>query len=372
MAPLTLGALPVVGVLLIFVMSVGINEVKGAEDLTYESNQFSFDLYQALKEPFENLIVSPISADIVIALAYIGAGGNTQTEIAKALHLPDDLEYVRKEYKALLDYLRGPGLYLVTKMFIEQTLFVNPEFQKNVSIYFLSEAGPVSFVAHPERATQEINQWVEQQTVNKIKDLLAKDVRVDSSTRMMLTNAGYFNAKWSSPFDHSRTKDDDFYFDPNHTVTVKMMFQNNRFQFKYDPDLKAKILALPFENKVFNMIVFLPDNITELPGLESRLSRSNFPGILQSLIYTDLIVGLPKFTMNKTTMKLTETLKQLGIKDLFNQTAANLTGIAENLYATAVCQKAFIEVSEEGTVVPFGVAEEVFSKFANSEFTLLY
>uniref|UniRef100_A0A224XRJ3 Putative serpin n=1 Tax=Panstrongylus lignarius TaxID=156445 RepID=A0A224XRJ3_9HEMI len=347
MAPLTLGALPVVGILLIFTMPVTTFDVKELEALTEGSNKFAIELYQALKKPNENLIVSPISVQIVLALAYTGAGGNTATEIAKVLHLPENLEDVRKGHKLLLEQLQDPVLNLATKIFIEKTLNVKPEFQEGASKYFQSDAGLMDFIGNSEKARQEINQWVEQKTNNKIKDLLAQGT-VDSLTRMILTNAIHFKANWASQFNENLTKDDDFYITPDNKVKVKMMFKSAKFPFKHHPELKAKILELPYENKEFKMIIILPDEINGLTEVENKLSALNLAEILPSLYEVTVNVRLPRFKMEKT-MQLKETLTQLGIKDLFDEGKANLTGIADSLYASSAVQKAFIEVNEEGT-----------------------
>uniref|UniRef100_A0A224XIX2 Putative serine proteinase inhibitor n=1 Tax=Panstrongylus lignarius TaxID=156445 RepID=A0A224XIX2_9HEMI len=354
MAALTLGAMPVIGVLLIFTISVTANDVKELEALTEGSNKFAIDLYHTLKKPNENLIVSPISVQIVLALAYTGAGGNTATEIAKVLHLPDNLQDVLEEHKLLLEQLQNPVLNLATKIFIEKTLNVKPEFQEGASKYFQSGAGLLSFKADPEGSRKEINQWVEQKTNKKITELLAEGV-VDSSTRMLLTNAIHFKANWESKFNTKLTKDGDFYITPDNKVTVKMMFQSARFPFKHHPELKAKILELPYENGEFKMVIILPDEIDGLTEVGNRLSTLNLAEILLSLYYVAVDVKLPKFKLEKA-MELKDPLKQLGIKDLFDQSAADLSGIADGLFVSAVLQKAFIEINEQGTAVAVAAA----------------
>nr|AGM71678.1 serpin [Panstrongylus megistus] len=347
MAPLTLGVLPVIGVLLFFTMSVSTNDVKDLQEITDESNKFAFDLYLALRKPLENMMVSPISVQILLALVYTGAGGNTATEMAKVLQIPDKVEDVLNRYKELIEYLEDSPLNLGLKMFLEKTLAVKPEFQERASMYFRSKVSSVNFIANPEETRKEINQWVEQKTNNKIKYLLSEGT-VDSLTRMLLTTAIYFEANWATQFNPSLTKYGDFHVTPEENVGVKLIFNDHIFPFNHLPELKAKILELPYSNEEFKMVIMLPDEITGLPELENKLSTLNYTEILRSLHKVTVNVTLPQFTIGKT-IYLKKILKQLGMKDLFDQSKANLDGIAENLYATSAIQKAFISLNEEGT-----------------------
>ncbi|XP_073970086.1 leukocyte elastase inhibitor-like isoform X4 [Rhodnius prolixus] len=348
MASLTLGALPLFGILLTFTMPATTYDMKELETLTEGSNKFAVEIYQALKKPQENLIVSPISIQLVLALAYAGAKENTATEMAKTLHLPEKLDDVLKGHKMLIEQLQHPTLKLASQIFAEKTFNIKKEYQDVASKYFLSEVGLVNFISDPEGSRNEINQWVEEKTNKKIKDLLAEGT-ITPLTRLVLTNAIHFKANWAKPFDAELTSDEDFYVSPDNKVKVKMMSKTGQFPYKYNPELKAKILELPYEDKEFKMVIILPDLIDGLADVENKLSTLNLTEELLTLRESTVRVRLPKFKVEQT-LDLKNTLIQLGIKDFFDQGKANLREISEeHLYGSKVVQKAFIEVDEKGT-----------------------
>ena len=81
-----------------------------------------------------------------------------------------------------------------------------------------------------EQARQTINQWVSDQTEARIKDLLPQG-SINNATRMVLTNAIYFNAAWASQFEKSNTKDGQFHPLTGNDVTVPMMYQMKSFRY---------------------------------------------------------------------------------------------------------------------------------------------
>jgi len=66
------------------------------------------------------------------------------------------------------------------------------------------------FVKQYESIRKEINDWVYDQTQEKIKDLLP-DGALNPDTRMVLVNAIYFKADWLSQFDADDTTDSPFH-----------------------------------------------------------------------------------------------------------------------------------------------------------------
>nr|ATU82442.1 venom serpin 3 [Lethocerus distinctifemur] len=334
-----------------FTMSATTQEkaVQSLEALTNGSNKFAINLYQTLikQKPNENLIVSPTSLMMVLSLAYIGSKGQTAKEIADALGLPSNSEDVLVGYNQLIQDLRNPVLKLVNKIFADSSLQLKEEFQKQATEYFLSAAQNVDFLHNAEVARQTINTWVEDNTNNKIKDLLAPGV-VDASTRLVLTNAIHFKANWKLKFDPTETSKENFYVTPDTTVKVDMMHTKDKFGFKHHMELEAKMLQLPYEGDDFRLIVILPDKPDGLANVESKLQTLNLQEEFSSFRKTTVLVGMPKFKM-ESTIDLEDILIQLGMPSMFSE--ADFSGIAqgENLQVSKVVQKAFIEVNEEGT-----------------------
>jgi serpin B len=61
---------------------------------------------QAVSSKDGNVFISPVSAEVVLALAYMGAAGSTAKQIASALYLPPDRDDVKTGFAALLGSLK--------------------------------------------------------------------------------------------------------------------------------------------------------------------------------------------------------------------------------------------------------------------------
>ena len=103
------------------------------------------------------------------------------------------------------------------------------------------------------------------------------------------------------------------------------------------------------------MFIILPNKVDGLLSVETKLLgvSSAFATIEQMLAEKILDVALPKFKTEGAIPNMKELLIQLGIKDLFSEAKADLSGISDTgrkeLFVSNVFQKCFIEVNEEGS-----------------------
>ena len=91
-----------------------------------------------------------------------------------------------------------------------------------------AELGVVDFAGQTEAARKQINAWIEQQTADKIKDLLAPGV-LNSMTRLVLTNAIYFKGDWASQFKKDQTRDEVFTVSVGRKVKTPLMHQTQTY-----------------------------------------------------------------------------------------------------------------------------------------------
>lgn len=63
-------------------------------------------VFQSLSGHTGNLVASPLSAQLVLALAQLGARGDTASEMATALCLPADAETSKNGFLALMNTLK--------------------------------------------------------------------------------------------------------------------------------------------------------------------------------------------------------------------------------------------------------------------------
>ena len=110
-------------------------------------------------------------------------------------------------------------------------------------------------LANDEAARRAINDWVSEQTEERIEELLAPGA-VDVSTRLVLTNAIYFQASWLVPFREEATADGTFHLADGTEVQVPMMHQQDRLRVRQEEDYTA--VELPYVGGQLRMTVLMP------------------------------------------------------------------------------------------------------------------
>jgi serpin B len=317
------------------------------------NNSFLPSVYREIvKEEKGNILVSPLSAETVLALTHSGCRGQTAEELRIALHLPDDPAKIQSAVKAVLSELsdlktiEGSKLFIANKMYIRKDFSIKDEFQKIASEVYFSTSENIDFAMN-ERAAETINSWVEKVTENKIKNLIHSQV-LDEFTRVILVNALYFKGAWIEKFNVTNTKKTKFYKSRNEVVKVDAMANrpSQNFSICISKELKAKLLQLPIHGDA-SMVFVLPDKRLGLADLESKIDKVFFPHVFYK---TEVTVLLPKFKIEHQT-NFTAILRNLGVHRIFSDDDADLSGIAGekgDLLVNEILQKTFIDVSEEG------------------------
>ncbi|XP_017098956.2 serine protease inhibitor 42Dd isoform X1 [Drosophila bipectinata] len=310
------------------------------------SARFTDDVYQILaKENAEqNIISSPLSLEIVMAMVYMGAKGNTAKELQTVLKLPEDRNQVAKKYREFFTNLEGREkdaiLELANRIYINDQLRLLPEYNKIVGDSFKAEAVPIN-VGNPQSAAATINSWVSRQTRNKITKIVSAE-SINRDFMAIIINAIYFKGVWKYKFVKEDTRKKDFHTSSNEKIPVDMMYLEGSFLADHFSDLDAKVLELPYRNSKLFMQIFLPNRIDGLSKLESQIG-----GFSRPLRKQDVYVRIPKFKI-EFEKSLDGLLAKLGIKAAFSG-AANFSGLVkDNLQISKVLQKGFVEVNEEG------------------------
>lgn len=335
-------------------VSSAASEEKTLKQLVDANTKFALDLYHVLGQGQDNLIVSPYSISTALAMVYGGARGQTETQLARALHFgpeQDKLHAAFLELQTSLNRIQTQGsvkLHTANSLWPQKTYPFLEAYLDLCRQYYGVDITPMDYQAAAETARQRINQWVEQKTASKIKDLL-KAGSVDPLTRLILVNAIYFKGNWALPFDEKQTKEDRFYPGQVEPVQVPMMTVKDDFRYGETPLLQ--VLELPYAGRDLSMLVLLPKQRTGLGDLEQALNTEDLQQWTRALRSREVQVFLPKFKL-ESEFDLKSTLQRLGIRDAFNASTADLSGMDGKPHwlsiGTAV-HKAFIEVNEEGT-----------------------
>ncbi|KAM6938312.1 leukocyte elastase inhibitor [Lycodopsis pacificus] len=329
--------------------------------ISSSNTHFALELLRTLSQasPTGNIFVSPLSISSALAMVYLGAKGDTAAQMAKALSFSSG-EGVHADFQTLNADINSPSasyvLKLANRLYGENSANFLPQFLEATQKHYQADLKAVDFIGAPEACRAEINSWVEQQTENKIKDLL-KAGTVTPATRLALVNAIYFKGNWMNRFDEKNTKEMPFKVNQNEAKPVQMMYQMKKLPFNYVPELGLQILELPYVDDELSMFILLPEESADgsdpLLKLENELTRQKLDewtdrGNMD--VQSEVLVHLPKFKLEED-YELNEPLAKLGMQDVFCGAKADLSGMngEGGLFLSTVAHKAFVEVNEEGT-----------------------
>ena len=198
-------------------------------------------------------------------------------------------------------------------------------------------------------AIKSINDWVSERTEGKINSLLDPGT-LDQLTRLLLVNAIYFKAKWSTEFPKRFTREDFFKVrGERERIFADIMRRESMYKFALDIQNECKVLSMYFKETNLTMMIALPDKTDGLPGLESKLSVDLIHSWIEHLRYRTVTVFLPKFKIREQ-YNLKEALQSMGISDAFDERRADFSGVtgARDLDLSALVHKTFVEINEEG------------------------
>ena len=315
------------------------------------NTKFALELYQKLCAAEGNLFFSPYSISSALAMTYAGARGETQTQMAQALHFFLDQEHLHPAFAQLETKLEQVGKKGNVKLVSANTLWPSEEYEflkeflALVKKFYGALITPVDY--DDEEATRrKINSCVEEKTQNKIKDLISPGV-LDSLTRLVLVNAIYFKGEWATRFDAELTSQESFLIAPGSQVEVPMMKLKHEFNYAESDGLQ--VLELPYAGDDLAMILLLPREVTDLAGLEGALGAENLDKWTKNLEKAEVDVCLPRFEL-AFPFRLDDSLKSMGMPDAFSA-QADFSGMdgSRELYIGAVLHKAFVAVNEQGT-----------------------
>jgi serpin B len=326
------------------------------EMLVNNNNTFAFDLYRSLKTQGGNLIYSPYSISLALAMTYAGARGETESQMAQVLHFLSQ-DQLHPAFNALDLQLAERGkaqseeetplqLNIANAVWAEQTYPFLQAFLDTIALNYGAGIRLADFINQYEAVRKEINNWVSDQTEGKIKDLIPEGV-LDSDTRMALVNAIYFKADWLHPFEPDSTQDAPFHLLDGAEVTVPMMNQDTFIPYAEGDGWQ--VIELAYQGETAAMDIIVPDE-GRFEEVESSLDFETASAILGSLQPTSVTLALPKFKY-ESEFGLADQLKALGMSDPFDPDKADFSGMTErnDLYISAVVHKAFVAVDEKGT-----------------------
>ncbi|MFL7790754.1 MAG: serpin family protein [Anaerolineae bacterium] len=322
------------------------------------NSAFAFDLYHLLKEEVkENLFYSPYSISLALAMTYAGARDETEQQMADTMHytLPQNRLHPAFNWLDLELASRGEGaegkdgegfrLNIANTIWGQENYVFLPEYLDTLALNYGAGMRLIDFVGDPEGARVAINDWVSDETEDRVKDLIPQGV-IDELTRLVLTNAIYFNAAWAEPFEENRTQDGTFTLLDGSQVTVPMMRHTASYGYAESEGYQA--VELPYDGRELSMVILLPAE-GEFESFEDSLDAGRVDAIVNDLAYQEIALTIPKFEV-ESSFSLVKALTEMGMPIAFSMDA-DFSGMdgTRDLYIGAVVHKAFVSVDEAGT-----------------------
>ena len=373
---------------------------KALAELVRETNGFTFDIYRQLlaESPDGNLFASPVSISVALAMAYAGARDETRQQMRDVMRYTLEDDDLHAAFGALRSEFNDRGasecdadesgdgseggdtsgegngtdggtdttdqdgggsdeeepvpfeLSLVNSVWGQEDYPFRQAYLDLLATYYGGDLREVDFTNDAEGAREEINEWVADQTEDRIEELLPEN-SLDPMTRLVLVNAIYFLANWEHQFVEGGTETDTFAGLDGAEHDVQMMSQNSTLPYAELDGAQA--VQLPYVGGETSMLVILPPE-GEFESYEESLDRETLTALVDALEAREGQVKLPRFEFDSGFM-LSRALQEMGMVDAFDAEAADLGGIAPldelegNLYIDEAYHEAFVAVDEQGT-----------------------
>ncbi len=330
-------------------------------DVVKANNAFALDLYKNLAKQPGNLVVSPFSIDTALAMSYAGARGETARQMAGVLHLSNGNTNIHACFKTLLKELNetnvtGCQLEIANSLWAQKGFpFLKP-YQELLRDDYSASLNEIDLTGWPNEfnptiaaaARKTINDWVAEQTRNKITEILPPRLP-NPETQLILVNGVSFKGTWVTQFDKAKTADSPFHPNPSETISVPTMHTSGHF--RYGGTEMLQVLELPYVSNRFSMIILMPYEYLKLKleDVEKTLTPTLIEQLRHKCVNEEVGVSLPRFKLGSD-FDLKKPLKVMGMEHAFNE-SADFSGITPEkpFFIDEALHKACVDVDEAGT-----------------------
>jgi serine protease inhibitor len=327
-------------------------------DVATADNAFGFRLLDAVQKtiPSGNVVLSPVSAALDLAMVLNGAVGQTRQEMLDSLSLSgSELGAINAANAQLLKTLRtqakGITLSVADSLWVDsRRAMLRPDYVKQTHTWYDAELVELDF-SNPDTAPR-INSWASKETHGRIPKVID---RIDPADLALALNAVYFKGQWKHKFDKAQTQQRDFMLAGGSVKQVPRMTQSGRFDYFETSQMQA--IRMPFGQGDLVMEVLLPAKSSSLHALEAALTPAHWTSWQGQYAPRSGKLELPRFEL-KSNYRLNEPLQTLGMTRAFQPDGAQLTGMlssapgqprAGHFVISSVLQSTYWKVDEEGS-----------------------
>ena len=330
-------------------------------DITAGQARLAVQLYPKLAEaaePNDNLFISPLSLSEGLGLALPGARGQTEAEMRELLgwDAASRPELLVKDYDRFLTSTGDDkvALSVANALWLSNRLDFTPDYLRAAKNGFGANARKVDFGGNPAGSANTINGWVSEQTRERITKI------VDASgfndlTAAVLTNAVWFKADWSVPFEDGSTGE----FTRGDGTKMPIYMMERIAPLAYRETREGQAVQLPYgKDGRFVMEVFLPRDMATLRRWERDLNAGSFDLSMQgsdakfdlgAAEEREILLRLPRFEA-RFDDSVKAALIAAGMPCAFSPTCADFGAMADTpLAIDDVAHATFLRVDEKGT-----------------------
>lgn len=325
----------------------------GEQAVIVGSNAFGFGLLRELDRTRadSNIFMSPLSASMALGMTMNGSAGQTFDEMRTALAFGTrSRAEINASYRSLIDLLRGldkaVDFRIANAIWYRAGFPFEQTFLDESRQFFDARVSGLDFGA--PTAVPTINDWVNQSTNGKIDKIVEGPIASD--VVMYLINAIYFNGSWTTRFDKSQTRPDQFTTVSGTTAPIAMMRRADTVRVAETAD--AQVLDLPYGGGAFSMTILLPKPGKSIGAVVSSLTADSWQAAVSNTTARSVELQMPKFSLRWEAL-LNDPLQALGMRQAFEGGRADFSRMSstagDRLYISRVKQKSFVDVHEEGT-----------------------
>lgn len=323
-------------------------------------NRFAVELHRQVASgaPGQNLLLSPYSIQSALAMTYAGASGNTRVEMARVLHFEGEEDPLHQGFQTIQQSLRASAatsegafsFNVANRLFGQKGFEFRAPFLQTVSTFHGAPLEALDF-AQSVASARHINQWVEHQTQDRIRDLIDPSL-LNRDTRLVLVNALHLKAAWAEPFTAGLTKTRKFHLGNDLTVDVPTLHSVKTHGFQQFDGFRA--VSLAYRSTDLQLVLLVPDTTNGLAALEGKLTAETLDAC-RSLPWKELDLYLPRLKMTPPTLSLSRPLQAMGLKSAFDlprgsaQFDRMTDTTKDRLMISEVVHRTFLELDEKGT-----------------------
>ena len=324
-----------------------------SRDALWETNaqvrDLSVQLFKNAASAKQNSMISPTSILLAMAMVENGAAGDTKKQMEKSFGMRmSELNQWIRAWSAVQPQENADTkscMNIANAVWYNNrgALTLNPDYQKTLREMLQAQ---VKGGAFSQQTVKEINSWCSKNTYGMIDKLVEE---LSPAQQMILLNAVAFEDQWSAQYKKNQVKKEYFTDQNGKKTKTDLMYSKEAL---YCQDDMATGFIKPYASG-YQFVAILPNKGVSVAAYMKKLDGERFAAFVNSGQDAVVHAVLPAFKSEYKTDALVQIFRKMGMKDLFDASAADLSGIGicsgQNLYVDEILHKTYIDVNREGT-----------------------